>query len=123
MKLRNVTEKNDWEGWIVYMLKMVEITSNKAKDRISKIEELMKIMSNEIKNKLPKIYSKELVDILFHLPYTKRMHLEKAGLGNLKTVGNYLNKLEEEGILKSVYLGKEKLYLNYKLMGILQGES
>ena len=123
LKLRNVTEKNDWEGWIVFMLKMVEITSNKAKDRIIKIEELMKIMSNEIKNKIPKIYSKELVDILFHLPYTKRMHLEKAELGNLKTVGNYLNRLEEKGILKSVFLGKEKLYLNYKLMEILQGKT
>lgn len=123
LKLRNVTEKNDWEGWILYMLKMIEVTSNKAKDRIIEIEELMKKMSKDIKNTLPKIYSKELVEILFRLPYTKRMYLEKAELGNLKTVGNYLNKLEEAGILKSVYLGKEKLYLNFKLMEILQGKT
>jgi predicted transcriptional regulator len=57
---------------------------------------------------------------LFRLPYTKRNFLEDAGLGNLKTVGNYLKELEEAGFLKSEQVGKEKLYLNYKLMEVLK---
>ena len=51
--------------------------------------------------------------------YTKRSQFEKAGLGNLKTVGNYLIELEKEGFLKSEQVGKEKLYLNFKLLEIL----
>ncbi|MDA3905445.1 MAG: hypothetical protein PF484_05145 [Bacteroidales bacterium] len=43
-----------------------------------------------------------------------------AGLGTLKTVGNYLILLEEKGFLNSVKVGKEKLYLNHKLMKILE---
>jgi hypothetical protein len=41
-------------------------------------------------------------------------------LGTPKTVGNYLIALEEEGFLKSVRVGKEKLYLNQRLMNILE---
>jgi hypothetical protein len=54
------------------------------------------------------------------LPYTKRNQLKKAGLGNLKTVGNYLKELELEGFLKSEQVGKEKLYLNFRLLEILR---
>jgi hypothetical protein len=80
----------------------------------------MQIVAEEIKTNIPKIYSKDLVEILFKLPYTKRQYLLEANLGNLKTVGNYLNELEKEGILQSIKIGKEKLYLNHRLMDILE---
>jgi hypothetical protein len=76
--------------------------------------------SEEIKAKLPKIYSKDLVEILFRLPYTKRQHLIDENIGNPKTVGNYLIMLEESGFLTSVKVGKEKLYLNQQLLKILE---
>ena len=41
---------------------------------------------------------------------------------NPKTVGNYLQTLEEHGFLKSVKVGKEKLYLNQRLLTILEGK-
>ena len=66
------------------------------------------------------MYSRELVEELFRLPYTKRNNIVAAGVGNIKTVGNYLISLEEKGVLKSVMVGKEKLYLNFKLMEILK---
>lgn len=119
INLRRVTEKNEWESWILYMLDMIEVTAQNGKHRIEKIEQLMKSMGAEIKNKLPKVYSKDLLEILFRLPYTKRNYLERAGLGNIKTSGIYLKNLEENGFLKSITVGKEKLYLNYRLMNIL----
>ena len=119
-KLRGVTEKNDWENYILYMLDMVEETSINGLNRLNKITTTMEKTANEIKSKLPKIYSKDLVEILFRLPYTKRQHLVKENIGNPKTVGNYLSALEENGFLKSVKVGKEKLYLNEKLLNILE---
>jgi hypothetical protein len=80
----------------------------------------MEQTATEIKNKLPKVYSKDLIEILFRLPYTKRQHLIDEKIGNLKTVGNYLMELEENGFLKSEKVGKEKLYLNPKLLEILE---
>lgn len=119
-RLRGVTEKTDWESYILYMLDMVEETSTKGLERLNKFTTTMDKTANEIRTKLPKIYSKDLVEILFRLPYTKRQHLIDENLGNPKTVGNYLQTLEENGFLKSVKVGKEKLYLNERLLKILE---
>lgn len=120
LSLRRVTEKGDWKSWILYMLDMVEDTATKGRKQIASIERLMRTMSERIQNELPKLYSKDLMEVLFKLPYTKRIFLEQAGLGNLKTAGSYLNELEKAGILKSEMVGKEKLYLNTELMQILK---
>ena len=121
-RLRQVTENEDWESWILYILDMVEWTSRKGIQRLENILSSMKTTAEAIKRELPKAYSKDLMDILYKLPYTKRQHLIDAGLGTAKTVGNYLIELEEKGFLKSVKLGKEKLYLNHLLMKILENE-
>jgi Fic family protein len=118
--LRGITENNDWENYILYMLDMIEETSIKGLERLNKITTSMMKTSEEIKEKLPKIYSKDLVEILFRLPYTKRQHLIDENIGNSKTVGSYLIKLEEYGFLTSVKVGKEKLYLNQELLKILE---
>ena len=119
-KLRGVTENHDWESYILYMLDMIEETSKKGLDRLNKITTTMDKTANEIKAKLPKVYSKDLIEILFRLPYTKRQHLIDENLGNPKTVGNYLQALEETGFLQSIKVGKEKLYLNKRLLKILE---
>jgi Fic family protein len=119
-KLRDITENNDWEGFILYMLDMIESTAKKGLTRLENIISLMEITVKNIKTELPKVYSKDLIEIIFKLPYTKRQFLINAGLGTLKTVGNYLILLEEKGYLNSIKVGKEKLYLNHKLMEILE---
>jgi len=121
-KLQGVTENSNWEDYIIYMLDMIEQTALKGLDRLSLITNAMEEMTTEIKVKLPKIYSKDLIEILFRLPYTKRQNLIEENLGTAKTVGNYLIALEESGILESVKVGKEKLYLNQKLLTILEGK-
>lgn len=118
--LRGVTERNDWENYILYMLDMIEEASIKGLECLNKITTTITKTADEIKIKLPKIYSKDLVEILFRLPYIKRQHLIDENLGNPKTVGNYLITLEEHGFLKSVKVGKEKLYLNERLLKILE---
>lgn len=120
--LKDVTEKNEWEDYILYMLDMIEETANKGLKRLNKITLAMEETATEIKKKLPKVYSKDLIEILFRLPYTKRQHLIEENIGNLKTVGNYLIALEENGFLKSEKVGKEKLYLNQKLLEILENK-
>jgi Fic family protein len=118
--LRAVTEKNDWSTFILFMLDMVETTAVKGLARLESIIQLMETTGQEIKEKLPKVYSKDLLEVIFQLPYTKRQNLIDIDLGTPKTVGNYLRALEKEGFLNSVRVGKEKLYLNQNLMRILE---
>lgn len=117
--LRAVTEENDWSEFILYMLNMVEKTAVKGLNRLESIIKLMDKTGEEIKGLLPKVYSKDLLEVIFKLPYTKRQNLIDIGLGTPKTVGNYLIALEGKGFLKSVKVGKEKLYLNLALMNLL----
>jgi Fic family protein len=119
-KLREVTESNNWESWILYMLEMVEYTANKGLQRLKDVTALMDKIGAEIKEALPKVYSKELIEILFRLPYTKKQFLIDEKLGTSKTVGNYLIALEKAGFLISEKVGKEKLYLNHRLMAVLE---
>lgn len=118
--LRGVTERNDWETFLLYMLDMIKTTAEEGVRLINSITTAIDESTAAIKAKLPKIYSKELVEILFRLPYTKRQHLIDAQIGNPKTAGNYLNTLEAFGFLSSVKVGKEKLYINRHLMQILE---
>jgi len=99
---------------------MIENTAQKGLIRLKEIIELMQNMSEEIKTELPKVYTKDLIEIIFKLPYTKRQNLIDEGFGTPKTVGNYLKALEDKEFLKSVKFGKEKLYLNHRLMEILE---
>lgn len=117
--LRAVTEENDWSEFILYMLNMVEKTAVKGLNILESIIKLMDKTGEEIKGLLPKVYSKDLLEVIFKLPYTKRQNLIDIGLGTPKTVGNYLIALEGKGFLKSVKVGKEKLYLNLALMNLL----
>lgn len=117
--LRGVTEKDDWQPYVMFMLDMVDVTAKKAMGQLHSIVTLMDTMSVQIKQQVPLAYSKELVEILFRLPYTKRQVLVDAGLGTLKTVGNYLSWLEEAGFLTSEKFGREKLYINKDLLHIL----
>jgi hypothetical protein len=91
--------------------------------QLKEITALMEATAEHIKTKLPGIYSKDLIEILFRLPYTKRKFLIDAGIGSPKTAGNYLMSLENNGFLKSIRVGKEKLYLNHTLMEVLKRQA
>ena len=117
--LREITEQNNWENWVMYMLDMVEKTANRGIELINKVNETFNQLNEDIKSELPKLHSKELVETLFSLPYLKRQVLVNKGFGTLKTTGNYLNALEKKGFLNSKMIGKEKIYINSALLKLL----
>lgn len=119
-KLRAVTEKQEWEEWILYMLEAVEETAKYTEQKIEDICALMSDTEKFLKEKKPVLYSKELVEILFGLPYCKRQFLVDAGIVKEKTAGKYLRELEDIGLLESIKVGKEKLYLNKKFFNLLK---
>lgn len=114
-----VREKNNYEDWILYLLKGVEITSNETIELIKNIQNEMKDFEEEFKNKLPKIYSKELLESLFYEVYTKIAYVEKTCNVTRLTATSYLNKLEEAGLLESEKLGRDKIYKNIRLIKLL----
>jgi len=118
--LNHVNKTNEWEDYILYMLKAVEETANNTIEKINKIKVQLEKTVEIVKDKAPKIYRKELVELLFEQPYSKiEFVVEKLNVER-KAASRYLKKLEEIGILKSQKIGRESLYLNTKLIEILK---
>ena len=118
--LRQVTERSAWEPWILYMLDAVETTAALTRQQILDIRALMDDTVTFAKNKLPtRVYSKELIELVFRQPYTKGQLLVDAGIAERKTAADYLQELEKIGILKRKKVGRENLYLNEKLYKLL----
>ena len=84
-----------------------------------KIQIEMKNYKEEFRSKLPKIYSKELLESLFYEVYTKISYIEKTCGVTRITATSYLNQLEEIGLLESEKVGREKLYKNTRLIKLL----
>ncbi|MCK4623221.1 MAG: Fic family protein [Desulfuromonadales bacterium] len=117
--LRKVTENGDWEFWILYMLKAVEHTARATRERILEIRNLMLADIERVKTELPKVYSKELLELLYHQPYCKIRFLEKAGIAQRQTASNYLKELERIGMLEAIKIGREVYYINGKFFDLL----
>ena len=118
--LQEVRTKDKWEEWILYMLDAVEKTSLETIELINNISELMIKTQDKISQDLPKIYSKDLVEILFMHPYTKIDFLVgKMGL-HRHTASTYLNELENIGILKPIKIGRSKYFINLELFDMLK---
>lgn len=118
--LQEVRTDGNWEGWIIYILTGIEETAQETLNLIKNILSEVEKMSAEIKEKLPKIYSKELIDLLFYEFYTKTAYIEKGLSVTRKTAVSYLSALENEGLLTSERIGKERIYQNKRLYNLVK---
>ena len=120
--LRAVTEDQQWQSWILFILTAVEQTAVSTRERIADIRQLLDKTLQKAKSELPaRVYSKELIELLFHQPYTKVRMIVDAGIVQRKAAAEYLKELEKIDILKSQVIGKENLYLNIELFDLLAG--
>lgn len=118
--LQEVRTKESWEEWVIYILTAVEETAIQTISLINKIKNLMTENKSLLKDKLPKIYSKDLLEVLFMHPYTKIDFLiETLGL-HRDTASKYLNELEKLEVLESTKIGRNKYFIHKELFSILK---
>jgi len=117
---QEVREKGIWENWILYILNAIEETSKLTLEKVKSIKNLLESTVENIKGQCPKIYSKELAEIIFENPYSKIDFLVKKLDINRKTASKYLKELEDNNFLSHIQIGKEKVYINDNLMEILR---
>jgi Fic family protein len=117
--LAGVTQRGQWEKWILFMLKAVEVTSNltfnKINDIISAKDGIIEAIQEETKIRKPE----QLVQMIFTQPLTKVSHLTDAKIYAEGTARNYLNELCELGILEKKTMSGHHYYLNLELYRIL----
>jgi Fic family protein len=117
--LRGVTAGNAWEPWLLYILEAVETTATWTRAKISEIRELMGETIEIVRGQEGKIYSRELVEVLFTQPYCRIENVVDAGIAKRQTASEYLKKLCEIGVLKERVVGRDKLFINIRLARML----
>lgn len=120
--LQNVTRDQDWTPWILYILNGVEETCIWTTDKIKAIRELMEHTAAFVQDKLPKIYTWELVEMLFKQPYCRISNLVDAGVAKRQTASVYLKLLCDAGVLKEIKSGRENIFVHPKYIELLTGE-
>ncbi len=120
--LNRVNKEGEWENWILYILKAIEVTSNRTVEKINSIKTLLEKTILIVQEKANKVYRKELVELLFEHPYSKiEFVVNKLGVER-KAASRYLKKMEDIGVLKSQKIGRETIYVNTELIEILKGQ-
>jgi Fic family protein len=118
-RLREVTENEAWENWILFMIDSIAETAQKTLAIIENMLDLKNRYLEKIKSISQKIPAYELNELLFSYPYIKIKVLEEKRIAKRQTASAYLQKLADAEILKPYKSGKEVYYINHQLMDII----
>ncbi len=117
--LRRVTEEGAWEDWIVYMLEGIESSATHMRNMIRSIRKTLNSAFEFSHANLGRSYRKEMIELVFAQPYTRIASVEAAGIAKRDAASWHLRELEKIGLLRSIKIGRDKLYINPALMDIL----
>lgn len=117
--LAGVTERGEWESWVLLMLRAVESTSRLTTERIVGIEQLMRDAAARAEKVLPKVQVAGILEVVFRHPYCKVKFLEEAELGSRPTCTKYLRALVSAGLLREQSVWRENYFINEEFFNIL----
>jgi Fic family protein len=120
--LNQVTATGDWEPWVVYMLKAVELTAIWTMQKIRAIRTLMDQATEVMRLGAPKVYSRELVELLFAKPYSRIGDVVERGIAKRESASKYLKELVALGMLIGEKSGRDKIYLHRIYMDLLSSD-
>lgn len=117
--LLDVTRNQAWEPWIIFLLHGIEDTARWTTAKIAAIRTLSGFTIDYVKRKAPKIYNRELIDLIFDLPYCRIQNLVEKHIAGRQAASRYLKQLVEIGVLEERTVGREKLFIHPRLMHLL----
>jgi Fic family protein len=118
-----VTTDGAWEQWLLYLLGAVAETARWTTDRIHAVRALMEETADFVRTRAPGTYRRELVELIFVQPYCRIRNVVEAGLAQRQTAAVYLKHLRDLGVLEEIKVGREKLFVNPRLMRLLTAEA
>ena len=120
--LRAVTAEQRWEEWILYMLIAVSKTAAWTTAKIRAMRKLIQDTIDYVKGRAPDLYTYELIELIFAQPSCRIANLVEAGIAHRQTASVYLKRLCAIDVLEEIKLGREKLFINPRLMALLKSE-
>lgn len=121
--LLDVTSHQAWEAWVMFMLEAVAETAIWTTAKINAIRRLADYTSEYVQACRPKIYRRELVDVIFEQPYCRIANLVEKNLAQRQAASRYLKDLVAIGVLQEVSSGRDKLFIHPKLLQLVTRDS
>jgi Fic family protein len=120
--LREVTYEDNWKEWILFILDAAETQANDTNNTIIEILKLREWFKNKVLPQFNFTYSQELLSYIFsNAFYTQNKLMESTQIKSNKTALEYMNALEEIGVLKiTESKTKEKVYYFDKFLKLLE---
>jgi Fic family protein len=119
--LQSVRDTNDWESWVIFILRGVEQTASETIFLVEQIRSMMAKYKQGLRKDLPKLYNQDLLNNLFRHPYTKIEFIQDELGVSRKTASAYLRQLVEKDYLKLMKIGRSNFYLNAPLFSLFVG--
>lgn len=118
--LLGVTKSDEWEPWILFMMDGIEETARFTHGKAISIKQLLEMAIDKARTELPsRVYSKELIELLFVMPYCRIQSVVDAGIAERQTAASYLDECARIGILRKQKIGRENIYMNTGLLKLL----
>lgn len=114
---------NEWEQWVLFILKGIEETADNTISLIKQISNLMNQYKKVLRPLFVKQYKHELLNNLFNHPYTKIEFVERDMMVSRQTASKYLDMITRTGLLQKIKMGKENYYINTKLVDLFINQS
>lgn len=114
---------NEWEQWVLFILKGIEETADNTISLIKQISNLMNQYKKVLRPLFVKQYKNELLNNLFNHPYTKIEFVERDMMVSRQTASKYLDMITQTGLLQKIKMGKENYYINTKLVDLFINQS
>ena len=114
---------NEWEQWVLFILKGIEETADNTISLIKQISNLMNQYKQVLRPLFVKQYKHELLNNLFNHPYTKIEFVERDMMVSRQTASKYLDMITQTGLLQKIKMGKENYYINTKLVDLFINQS
>ena len=115
---KNTDNAAEWEAWILFMLKGVEVTAEDTISLVKSIGRLIAEYKSVIRPDFGSKYNHELLNGLFYHPYTKIDHVVANMQVSRQTASKYLDRIVALGLLQKEKMGKENYYINTRLMNL-----
>jgi Fic family protein len=109
-----------WQQWLLYMLETVRETAVWTLEKIKAISRLMQNTHEQIQRDTKLGNQKGLVELIFRLPYCRVADVVQAQIAKRQTAAVYLQMLVATGLLQMQGNGREKLYVNHRLIELLK---
>lgn len=110
--------ERNWENWIVFMLKGIEVTANENVILVQEIKKLMQDYKQKMRTLFGTKYNHELLNNLFRHPYTKIEYIMRDLEVTRQTASKYLDELVDHNLLEKLRIGNSNYYINQQLVGL-----